>query len=158
MTTSHKNYKLIAAIRLAMKPEGNSAPGIADAVIGACYPETVKVSKREGAFALLRTGVVTFVRAYLKDGPHAVGADLVEDPAFWDIEPGFQEVATLMTHSEYYVPSVRDFVSKGKLIAFPDLFREAKAFMRSKGEETIEEADRLDLAYETMMRISRPGA
>jgi hypothetical protein len=147
------NYKLIQAIRRLLKPEGNSAPNIADAVIDVCYPQTVKVAKGEGAYGVLRTGVVVFVRAYLKGEGERVTAADDATAGMWEIAPGFQEVAAQLTHGEYYVPSVADFVPKGKLIALPALFDEARKFIRSKGDECIAEADRMDIAYAALMRL-----
>lgn len=137
-----------------MKPEGNSAPGIADAVITTTYPKTVKVSQKEGAYGLLRTGVVVFVRAYLKgEGIHITPTADADQAGMWEIAPGFQEVAAQLTHEEYFVPSLGDFVPKAKLIALPPLFDEARKFVRSKGDECIAEADRMDIAYVALMRL-----
>jgi hypothetical protein len=122
---------------------GYSASAITDSVIGRAFPETVKAADQEGAYSMLRDGVMIFVRKLLKSCPSAHQID------FGQIEPQFRTITKKigLKNVRYFVESLDRHVDVPDLIKDPNLLDDARKFMRRKGEECIAEADRLDELY-----------
>ena len=61
---------------------------------------------------------------------------------FADIDPQFRSLVDALRNVAYHVPSRDEHVPVAELIAKPALLDDARRFMRQKGQECIDEADR----------------
>lgn len=133
-------YKLVweAAARV-----GYNASAITDSVLSPAFPETVRAAGQEGAFGMLRDGVMVSVRKVLKSCPDDCQID------FGQIAPQFRAIVKKigLKNVRYFVESVNEHVGVADLITTPALLDNARKYMRRKGEECIAEADRLDELY-----------
>lgn len=128
------------ARRVGMKP-----PLVANAIIRELFPRTDDASHEEGADNMFRRGVVEAVRQELKRQPAAPS-----QTDFGSIDPAFSTVASKLKHYAYYVEKREALLPVAELIASPDLLDDARKYLRRKGMETLEEADRLDELYEAV--------
>jgi hypothetical protein len=126
---------------------GRSAPRIVDAILAEAFPETTSAAAAEGATRILRTGCITEVKRILRAPPGTnAQADLAE------IDPSFQPLVERLQRPAYFVPERDEEVPVAALIAAPEQLDAARRFMRRKGMECLEEADRLDRLYEAVRR------
>lgn len=124
---------------------GRSAPRVTDDIIERLFPDTCRAADREGAFAMFRQGMVAAVKGVIRGkGPDEHQID------FASIDPSFHSIAEKLRSNAYYVPSADCQVTVHELIADPTMLNEARVFMRQKGLECLEEADRLDDLYEAV--------
>ena len=121
---------------------GNNAPKIADDMIEDAFPLTCTQARQEGALRMLRTGIITEVKRILRTQGDAVGqAD------FADVCEAFAPLVKDLRSKSYFVESAEEYVAIPDLIAEPALLDDARRFMRRKGKECLDEADRLDALY-----------
>lgn len=126
---------------------GRSAPRIVDAILAEAFPETMGAAAAEGATRILRTGCITEVKRILRTPCTPEGqADLGE------IDPSFRPLVERLQRPAYFVPDRDEEVPVAALIAAPHHLDAARHFMRRKGMECLEEADRLDRLYEAVAR------
>lgn len=121
---------------------GNSAPKITDVVMEETFPLTCMEARQEGAFKMLRTGIITEVKRILRDRD-----DGTAQRDFGDLCQQFAPLIKDLKSRTYFVQSAEEYVSVPDLIAEPDLLDDARRFMRTKGMECLAEADRLDALY-----------
>jgi len=121
---------------------GNNAPKIADNMMEAAFPQTCAQARREGAFRMLRTGVITEVKRILRNQD-----DAMEQGDFAEIADTFSPLVRALRSKTYFVESAQEYVGIPELIAEPDLLDDARRFMRRKGIECLAEADRLDTLF-----------
>lgn len=125
---------------------GNSATRIADEIIEVAFPRTVEESQHEGAYKLLRKGVITEVKRTLNHVPHEGGQlDFLAD-----IDPVFTEIVGKLKRSKYFVEAVDEYVPIEQLVKDPELLDDARKLMRRKGNECLAEAGILDELYEAV--------
>ena len=121
---------------------GSNAPKIADDMMEAAFPLTCTQARQEGAMRMLRTGIITEVKRILRTQGDAVGqAD------FADVCEAFAPLVKDLRSKSYFVESAEEYVAIPDLIAEPALLDDARKFMRRKGKECLDEADRLDALY-----------
>jgi len=121
---------------------GNNAPKIADDMMEDAFPLTCTQARQEGALRMLRTGIITEVKRILRTQGDAVGqAD------FADVCEAFAPLVKDLRSKSYFVESAEEYVAIPDLIAEPALLDDARKFMRRKGKECLDEADRLDALY-----------
>jgi len=121
---------------------GNNAPKIADDMMEDAFPLTCTQARQEGALRMLRTGIITEVKRILRTQGDAVGqAD------FADVCEAFAPLVKDLRSKSYFVESAEEYVAIPDLIAEPALLDDARRFMRRKGKECLDEADRLDALY-----------
>ena len=121
---------------------GNNAPKIADDMMGTAFPLTCTQARQEGALRMLRTGIITEVKRILRNQNDVLGqSDLSE------ICETFAPFVQDLRSKSYFVESAEEYVAIPDLIAEPDLLDDARRFMRRKGKECLDEADRLDALY-----------
>ena len=121
---------------------GNNAPKIADDVMGTAFPLTCSQARAEGALRMLRTGIISEVKRVLRNRDDGLGqADFAE---FYE---GFAPLIKELRSKSYFVESAEEYVGVPDLIADPDLLDDARRFLRRKGRECLDEADRLDALY-----------
>jgi Asp-tRNA(Asn)/Glu-tRNA(Gln) amidotransferase B subunit len=121
---------------------GNSAPKIADDMMGTAFPLTCTQARQEGALRMLRTGIITEVKRILRNR-----GDTVSQSDFADICEAFAPLIKDLRSKSYFVESAEEYVGIPDLIAEPELLDDARRFMRRKGVECIAEADRLDALF-----------
>lgn len=140
-TLSHF-YELVdgAAARV-----GNNAGRITDEVMERAFPETFGASLTEGCDLMLREGVLTAVKSYIRR-PGKDARQRTFDDVHPDLMPHVKKLGTVA----YFVPRL----GGGEHVSVPDLLARledldaARRFMRDKGEQTLHEADLLDELYE----------
>lgn len=121
---------------------GNNAPKVADEMMEDAFPLTCTQARQEGALRMLRTGIITEVKRILRTQDDAVGqAD------FADVCKAFAPLVKGLRSKSYFVESAEEYVAIPDLIAEPALLDDARRFMRRKGKECLDEADRLDALY-----------
>lgn len=121
---------------------GNNAPKIADDMMEAAFPLTCTQARQEGALRMLRTGIITEVKRILRTQEDAVG-----QVDFADICEAFAPLVKDLRSKSYFVESAEEYVAIPELVAEPALLDDARRFMRRKGKECLDEADRLDALY-----------
>jgi hypothetical protein len=121
---------------------GNNAPKIADDMMGTAFPLTCRQARQEGALRMLRTGIITEVKRILRNQDDAMGQG-----DFAEITETFAPLVRALRSKTYFVESAQEYVGIPELIAEPDLLDDARRFMRRKGKECLDEADRLDALY-----------
>lgn len=130
---------------------GKNAGRITDEVIELAFPETLEAAWQEGCDVMLREGVLSAVKAYIKKPP----AD-DRQRSFADIHPDLLPHAKKLSNAAYWVPRT----DGGEHVRVPDLIANladldaARKFQRLKGEETLHEADLLDELYEAAVRAA----
>lgn len=130
------------AILTASVKVGYSAPRISDEIIAKVFPRGLKAIRKEGGETILRRGLIVHVNRILKGiAPQTSQGD------FSDIDPQFHSVVKELHANTYTVPSLDVRVAVADLIRLPKYLDEARQYMRQKGFECIEEADRLDVLY-----------
>jgi hypothetical protein len=130
---------------------GRSAPRVTDEIIEKLFPDTCKAADREGAFAMFRQGVVNAVKSVIRGkAPNEHQID------FASIDPSSHSIAEKLRSNAYFVPSADCQMTVDELIADPSMLDEARKFMRQKGLECLEEADRLDDLYEAVTDNPKP--
>lgn len=135
------------AVHTAMMEVGNSAPRIADRVIEIAFPETAEAAEREGAYSMLRNGIIAFLTTYLKRNSNA---PLESQGDFAEISEEFRDIVGKLHSHSHYVPTLQQHMPVAFLIASPEYLDEARKFKRQKGLETLAEADALDELYEAV--------
>ncbi len=121
---------------------GNNAPKIADDMMEDAFPLTCNQARQEGALRMLRTGIITEVKRILRTQDDAVGqADFAE------VCESFAPLVKDLRSKSYFVESAAEYVAIPHLIAEPELLDDARRFMRRKGKECLDEADRLDALF-----------
>jgi hypothetical protein len=128
---------------------GRNAARLADEVMGIAFPRTVEEAMREGAFAMLREGVLVDIRRLLRSAGDLAQRD------FATIEPSFRPFVAKLKSGAYWVETLEEYVPVPELIENPELLDDARQFMRRKGIETLEEADKLDELYDAVIRAGR---
>lgn len=125
---------------------GRSAPRIVDHILRAVFPKTTTAAEAEGASGMLRTGCIAEVKRVL----HSV-RDGAGQSDFGEIDASFQSFVRRLRRPSYFVPERDEEVPVRELIADPAQLDAARRFMRLKGMECLDEADRLDRLYEAVM-------
>ena len=125
---------------------GRSAPRIVDHILRAVFPKTATAAEAEGASGMLRTGCIAEVKRVL----HSV-RDGAGQSDFGEIDVSFQSFVRRLRRPSYFVPERDEEVPVRELIADPAQLDAARRFMRLKGMECLDEADRLDRLYEAVM-------
>jgi len=121
---------------------GDSAPRITNEIIEAAFPESMAAAELEGCDRMLRDGVKDAIAKYIRKPQSDTRQRTFEDIAE-DLLPLVSNLGSVA----YYVPAPD---GGGEYVGIPDLCvdREsldaARKFMRTKGEETLAEADKLD--------------
>jgi len=121
---------------------GNNAPKIADDMMETAFPLTCTQARQEGALRMLRTGIVSEVKRILRNQNDVLGQS-----DFSEISETFAPFVQDLRSKSYFVESAEEYVAIPSLIAEPDLLDDARRFMRRKGKECLNEADRLDALY-----------
>ena len=121
---------------------GNNAPRIADDIMGTAFPLTCSQARAEGALRMLRTGIISEVKRILRNRDDGLG-----QTDFAEICAGFAPLVKELRSKSYFVESAEEYVGIPDLIADPELLDDARHFMRRKGKECLDEADRLDALY-----------
>jgi len=121
---------------------GNNAPKIADDMMEAAFPLTCTQARQEGAMRMLRTGIITEVKRILRNR-----SDILSQSDFSEICETFTPFVQDLRSKSYFVESAEEYVAIPALIAEPELLDDARRFMRRKGKECLDEADRLDALY-----------
>ena len=121
---------------------GRSAPRVTDHILQDVFPETVEAAGNEGAFSMLRQGVIGTVTKILRGA-----APDERQMDFASIDPRFQSICAELKSQAYYVEAIGEQVAVADLIADPQMLDDARKFMRQKGLECLEEASRLDRLY-----------
>jgi hypothetical protein len=121
---------------------GNNAPRIADDIMGTAFPLTCSQARAEGALRMLRTGIISEVKRILRNRDDGLGQS-----DFAEICEGFAPLIRDLRSKSYFVESAEEYVGIPDLIADPELLDDARRFMRRKGKECLDEADRLDALY-----------
>lgn len=130
------------AILIASVNVGYSAPRITDEIIVKVFPRSLKELRKEGGDTIMRRGLIDHVTRALKGiAPQPNQGD------FADIDSQFHSAVKLLHSNTYTVPSLGVRVAVADLIRLPSYLDEARKFMRVKGSECFEEADRLDSLY-----------
>lgn len=119
---------------------GLNAPKVADAIIGGAFPATLRSAAAEGADKMFRSGVIEATKRVLRGAPLADD----EQADFGEIAPDFRHLVEPLKSRTYFVESRQEYVAVSRLIADIELLDDARAFMRQKGLECIDEAIRLD--------------
>lgn len=118
---------------------GGSAPRITDELLPIQGPLTMKAATAEGLDTCLREGVERFVKRVIRTAP--------SETAQTEFDPDILPYAKKLKSHAYYVEAREEHVSVADLIKDPHMLDDARKYMRRKGEECIEEADRLDQLY-----------
>ena len=121
---------------------GNNAPRVADDIMGTAFPLTCSQARAEGALRMLRTGIISEVKRILRNHDEGLG-----QTDFAEICEGFAPLIKELRSKSYFVESAEEYVGIPDLIADPELLDDARRFMRRKGKECLDEADRLDALY-----------
>jgi len=121
---------------------GSNAPKIADDMMEAAFPLTCTQARQEGAMRMLRTGIITEVKRILRNR-----SDILSQSDFSEICETFTPFVEGLRSKSYFVESAEEYVAIPALIAEPGLLDDARRFMRRKGKECLDEADRLDALY-----------
>ncbi len=121
---------------------GSNAPKIADDMMEAAFPLTCTQARQEGAMRMLRTGIITEVKRILRNR-----SDILSQSDFSEICKTFTPFVQDLRSKSYFVESAEEYVAIPALIADPELLDDARRFMRRKGKECLDEADRLDALY-----------
>ena len=140
---------IASMIRAAAQRIGMNAPLVADDILSEAFPRTMAEAEGEGASSYLRAGFVTAVKRVLRTG--------ASDPRQHDFEQVaecFRPFVRGLRQDSYYVEAQREYVSIVQLIVQPKLLDDARKHLRRKGDETIEEALRLDQLYEALVDTS----
>lgn len=130
---------------------GNSAPRITDDIMEEAFPRTCSQARQEGAFKMLRTGIVAEVKRILRDC-----ADVSAQRDFAEMTRHFAPLVRNLKSKTYFVEGAQEYVSVPDMIAAPDLLDDARKFMRRKGIECLAEADRLDALF-AAVTVDRRG-
>ena len=125
---------------------GRSAPRIVDHILRAVFPKTTTAAEAEGASGMLRTGCIAEVKRVLHSVRNGAGQS-----DFGEIDATFQSFVRRLQRPSYFVPERDEEVSVRELIADPAQLDAARRFMRLKGMQCLDEADRLDRLYEAVM-------
>lgn len=142
-TLSHF-YELVNRARAKV---GDNAGRITDEVMETAFPGTTKAALSEGCDLMLREGVSTAVKNYIRKP----GVD-TRQQSLEDIAPGLLPHVRKLGAVAYYVPRLNggEHVHVVDLVANPADLDAARKFMRLKGQETLHEADLLDELYEAV--------
>lgn len=130
---------------------GNNAPRITDDLMEENFPRTCVKAREEGAFRMLRTGIVAEVKRVLRDRE-----DDSRQRDFHELTRQFAPLVRDLKSKTYFVESAQEYVSVPDLIAEPDLLDDARRFMRRKGMECLAEANRLDALYQAVIDNDPP--
>jgi len=125
---------------------GRSAPRIVDQILRSVFPNTTDAAEAEGASRMLRTGCIAEVKRVLHSARDGAGQS-----DFGEIDTSFLSFVRRLRRPSYFVPERDEEVSVKELIADPAQLDAARRFMRLKGMECLDEADRLDRLYEAVM-------
>ncbi|WP_295143806.1 hypothetical protein [uncultured Reyranella sp.] len=125
---------------------GRSAPRIVDHILKSLFPNTTDAAESEGASRMLRNGCISEVKRVLHKRGNA--DDQVD---FREINSTFLPLVRSLQRPSYFVPERDEEVPVRELIADPAQLDAARRFMRLKGMECLDEADRLDRLYEAVM-------
>jgi len=126
---------------------GDNAPHVTNDIIEKAFPETFGAALTEGCDRMFRDGVKDAVAKYIRK-PSAN----VRQRSFDDIAPELLPLAKELGSVAYYVPSL----TGGEYVGVPDLCHDAaqldaaRKFMRTKGEECLREAKRLDDLFDAV--------
>ena len=92
---------------------------------------------------MLRTGIITEVKRILRNaGPMVWGRPISRMSA-----TSFAPLMKDLRSKTYFVEGAAEYVAIPDLIAEPELLDDARRFMRRKGKECLDEADRLDALF-----------
>ena len=125
---------------------GRSAPRIVDHILKSLFPNTTDAAEAEGASRMLRNGCISEVKRVLHKHGNADG-----QVDFREINATFLPLVRSLQRPSYFVPERDEEVPVRELIADPAQLDAARRFMRLKGMECLDEADRLDRLYEAVM-------
>lgn len=125
---------------------GRNAPRIVDDILKALFPNTVSAAEAEGASRILRIGCIAEVKRVLhRSGNSSAQVD------FGEMHESFLPLVRALQRPSYFVPERDEEVPVRELIADPNQLDAARRFMRRKGMECLDEAERLDRLYEAVM-------
>jgi len=125
---------------------GRSAPRIVDQILRSVFPNTTDAAEAEGASRMLRTGCIAEVKRVLHSA-----RDGNDQSDFGDVDASFLPLVRQLQRPSYFVPERDEEVPVRDLVADPAQLDAARRFMRRKGMECLDEADRLDRLYEAVM-------
>jgi len=136
------------AKRLGMSPKK-----ITDEIMSAAFPNTFEAAEAEGAAAMFRAGVGDEVKRVLRKT-----ASDESQHDFASIDPSFHHLVKPLQSKAYFVEAVGEHVPVAMLIVDPALLDDARRHMRRKGEETLAEAERLDVLYREGVAVAETAA
>ena len=125
---------------------GRSAPRIVDHILRSVFPNTTDAAETEGAARILRNGCIAEVKRVLHHSRNGTGQS-----DFGEVDASFLPLIRSLQRPSYFVPERDEEVSVRELIADPAQLDAARRFMRLKGMQCLDEADRLDRLYEAVM-------
>ncbi len=146
-----RSADLSAMIRAAAERLGHNAPLVADDILAEAFPRTMEEAASEGATSYLRAGFIVAVKRVLRSG--AVDGAQTD---FERIAEGFRPFVRGLRQDSYFVEGRGEYVTIGKLIAQPALLDDARKHLRRKGDETLDEARRLDQLYAAVTDLAPP--
>ncbi len=146
-----RSADITAMIRAAADRLGQNAPLVADDILKEAFPRTMEEAQSEGASSYLRAGFIVAVKRVLRTGSADGGQH-----DFEQIAESFRPFVRRLHQDSYYVEERGEYVPIGELIAKPTLMDDARKHLRRKGDETIEEARRLDQLYEAVLDAAPP--
>lgn len=123
-----------------------SAADITDSLLPRLYPKTKKASEGEGCFAFFRSGVMAAVRREAQQLPDPNQRD------FAQLHSGLMPYVRELGKRAYFVPELNDNITVPELIDTLELLDSARKYMRLKGEQCLDEANRLDALYFAVLR------
>jgi hypothetical protein len=124
---------------------GRNAPRIVDYIVRSLFPNTFNAAEAEGASRILRIGCIAEVKRVLhRSGNNSPQAHVGE------VHGSFLPLVRALQRPSYFVPELDEEVPVRELIADPALLDGARRFMRLKGMQCLDEAERLDRLYEAV--------
>lgn len=125
---------------------GRNAPRIVDYILKSLFPNTANAAEVEGAARIFRNGCIAEVKREL----HKWGNGSAQ-AHFGEIHESFLPHVRALQRPSYFVPELDEEVPVRELIADPAQLDSARRFMRLKGMQCLDEAERLDRLYEAVM-------
>ncbi|TAZ20705.1 hypothetical protein ELH77_19050 [Rhizobium ruizarguesonis] len=139
-------------VNKAVANHGLDPKAVADEVMTEAFPETTAASQIEGADAMLRNGVIAFLKQHFKHTPSADPRQLT-----FDIPELLTPIVAKLKAVSHYVESLGQYIPVPVLIVNPVWLDDARRYKRRKGEETLEEAAVLDELYDAVIDMDGQG-